>query len=92
LLPFLKQKSKQTGVIVHDRRPDESKEEDKESDSQKEIMDCIKDCIISYSTNDIKSLAEHVKSLHDLLHMEMNEESSSDTNYALQNARAHKQE
>lgn len=91
MLPFLKQKTKDTGVIVHDRRPDSTEEEPQQESP--EIVDIIKDCIVCYSTNDIAGLAEHVKLLHDALHEHMDQEKeSSNTNFALQNARAAKQE
>ncbi len=69
--------------MVHDLTPAQSEENQEMS----EVENIVKDCLISYSTNDIKALAENVKLLHDILHMYMDQESET-TNYAQQNAAA----
>lgn len=88
MLPFLKPKAKQTGVIVQDRQMPES---DGDSDiDQAELEEFVKDVIVAISAKDIKQIAQSVKELHDVLHMQM--DNKPETNFALQNAKAFNQE
>lgn len=93
LLPILKIKNQQPGVIVQERQSNALKEKnDETTEHQEELESFVKDLLVAFSFKDIKKIAESIKIIHDVLHMHMDNEPSEDTNFALQNARAYKNE
>lgn len=89
MLPFLKQKSHQTGVIVKERAPDMDSESELPVTEAEELEACIHDIMSAMTSKDVKQIASHVKALHDILHQYMGSESESDSNdYQSQNAKA----
>lgn len=73
MLPFLKNKDRQqTGVLVHERKPDENTQENQEDSSSTEETDSIealvKEFMEAMKTTDTKKMSELVKTIHDVLH------------------------
>lgn len=91
LLPFLKAKPTQTGVIIQERHNSEPEMEPVADEEMEALEECVKDLLVAFAFKDIKKIAESIKYIHDVLHMNMDSESNNET-YAAQNASAYKQE
>lgn len=86
MLPILKPKKQQTGVIIQDRQLNEFPKEDEQND----LESCVKDLLVAFSFKDIKMIAQSIKDIHDVLHMEMDKLESND--FHSQNLKAHKEQ
>lgn len=63
MLPFLKAKPQQTGVIVQARKPDEGKEKPAEDQG---LMACAQDLISAIETKDAKAVASALRAAHEI--------------------------
>lgn len=92
ILPFLKNKTQQAGVIVKTRAPDESEPKEIKKDSElDELEEVIKDFRRALEAGDVRRMAEIVRMAHDVLHDYMSV-GNRDEDYDSQNAKAGEQE
>lgn len=95
MLPFLKAKKNQTGLIVEERQSSESPKEIDPSEEMMTLEECVRDFVVAYGMKDMKQMCESIKTIHDVLHMYMDEGQSEHKdleNFAAQNIKAYKSE
>lgn len=82
LLPFMKKKTPQTGVIVQDLSPkSENTQENQEDNSNEDLEICAMDIMSAIAKKDIKGLATALQAMFEIMESQPHEEENNEEIY-----------